>query len=139
MTTIALRTINHVAIPIRDRRSTLPFYRRDLLGLQIVPHMIDSDQIIWAQTADASMIHLVEPRDGALVEPHYAFEVIDFEAALKSLKDRGIEIEGPRVRHNGQRNMFVRDPDGNRIELATYGQPGAHGRVVDEWGYTTQQ
>ena len=130
-----LKTINHVGLPITDRRQSLPFYR-DVLGLEIIPSMETGDSLIWMQTADGTMAHIIE---GAPI-PHAAFEVEDFDGSLAAVKAAGIEIiKGPLERMDGQRAFYCFDPDGNRLEFTTAGglkEPPAK-RVVDEWGRTT--
>ena len=39
------------------------------------------------------------------------------------------------MRHHGQRFLFVQDPDGNRVELATLGANPPADRMVDELGH----
>jgi catechol 2,3-dioxygenase-like lactoylglutathione lyase family enzyme len=46
-------------------------------------------------------------------------EVEDFDVATKALQAKGIPIERSGVRHDGQRYLFIREPDGNRVELCT--------------------
>ena len=82
-----LKTINHVGIPITDRKDSLPFYR-DLAGLEVIPAMEDGKALIWTETLDHTMIHTIE---GAPI-PHLAFEVEDFDAALAAVRAAGIEI-----------------------------------------------
>jgi glyoxylase I family protein len=136
MARIEVTRINHVAVPISDRRTALPFYR-DLLGLKLIPAMVDGPYVTWLQLADGAMIHPVEPRpDGAAYTYHVAFEVADFDAALEAVEAAGLAIESQGVRLDGQRYLFVRDPDGNRVELATRGTDPPANRVVDEQGYT---
>ena len=86
---ITLKTINHVGIPIWDRRVSLKFYR-DILGLKVIPSMVDSPNIVWTRTNDGTMVHLIEPADGEnLVDPHTAFEVEDFD---ETVEDRSMEL-----------------------------------------------
>jgi catechol 2,3-dioxygenase-like lactoylglutathione lyase family enzyme len=137
MAGIQIRRVNHVALPIVDRRNSLPFYR-DLLGLKVIPSMVDSPGVTWLQIADGAMIHPVEPRpDGTPPSWHVAFEVEDFDATMTALKDAGFTIDSQGVRHDGQQFLFVVDPDGNRIEFATLGGPPPANRVCDADGHTT--
>lgn len=137
MAGIQIRRINHVALPIGDRRESLPFYR-DLLGLKFIPSMVDSPGVTWLQIADGAMIHPVEPpTDGRSPSWHVAFEVEDFDATLEALTEAGYEIQSQGVRHDGQQYLFVVDPDGNRIEFATLGGPPPANRVCDADGHTT--
>ena len=133
---VRIRTINHVGIPISDRKKSLPFYR-DLVGLELIPSMEDGDALIWSETADHTMVHVIE---GAPI-PHFAFEVEDFDAALEAVRAAGIEIiKGPVERVDGQRAFYCFDPDGNRLEFTTARnlKPIPRKRVVDEWGHTTE-
>ena len=138
MTSIRITRVNHVAIPISDRRKTLPFYR-DLLGLKVIPSMVDNPGVIWTELEDGSMVHTVEPNEqGQPSVNHVALEVEDFDAAVQALTEAGVEILRQGVRHDGQRFLFVDDPDGNRIELATAAVERPTDRVTDEWGRTRQ-
>ena len=136
MPPINIRTVNHIAIPIRDRRVSLPFYR-DVMGLEVVPSMVDEPHVLWMRAADGTMVHLIEPVDGREPGFHNAFEVADFDATLAALRERGIEfVSGPGERHDGQRYVFVLDPDGTRVEFTTPSNLKPHNRVCDELGYT---
>ena len=55
-----IRTINHVGLPIKDRKAAFKFYR-DILGLEIIPSMVDNENIVWMKAADGTMVHLIEP------------------------------------------------------------------------------
>ena len=133
---VRIKTVNHVGIPIADRKKSLPFYR-DVIGLEIIPAMEDGPALIWTETQDHTMVHLIE---GAPI-PHFAFEVEDFDAALQAVRSAGIEIiKGPLERIDGQRAFYCFDPDGNRLEFTTARnlKPIPRERVVDELGYTSE-
>ncbi|HIF71958.1 MAG TPA: hypothetical protein EYQ61_05335 [Dehalococcoidia bacterium] len=136
---IRIKTINHVGIPVWDRRVSLKFYR-DILGLQVIPSMVDSPNIVWTKTLDGTMVHLIEPSDGEnLGAPHTAFEVEDFDAAVESLRASGYpNISDTGERHDGQSYIFIDDNDGNRLEFATASGLRASSRVADALGYTTE-
>jgi hypothetical protein len=63
--------------------------------------------------------------------------VADFDAAVAKLEELGIEIENQGERHDGQRYLFINDPDGNRVELTTASGLKPSSRVADEWGHTS--
>jgi catechol 2,3-dioxygenase-like lactoylglutathione lyase family enzyme len=136
---IRIKTINHVGIPVWDRRVSLKFYR-DILGLQVIPSMVDSSNIVWTKTLDGTMVHLIEPADGEnLGVPHTAFEVEDFDAAVESLRDSGYpNISDTGERHDGQGYIFIDDNDGNRLEFTTASRVLESSRVADALGYTTE-
>ncbi len=131
-----MKTINHIGVPIADRRDSLPFYR-DLAGIEIIPSLEDGPSLIWSETEDETMVHLIE---GAPI-PHVAFEVKDFDATLEAVRAAGIEIiKGPLERLDGQRAFYCFDPDGNRLEFTTarHLKPIPREREVDEWGRTRE-
>ncbi len=131
-----VETINHVGIPTDDRGASIAFFR-DLIGLEVIPHEIEDNPLVWTRAEDGSMVHLIEPRNGNSAGFHVALQVDDIDAALETVKEAGIEItSGPGERANGQRYFFIEDPDGNRIELATAGYTKDSGRSVDEMGFT---
>ena len=136
---ITVKTINHVGIPVWDRRVSLRFYR-DILGLQVIPSMVDSPNIVWTKTLDGTMVHLIEPADGEnLVGPHTAFEVEDFDSTVEALRGSGYpELSDPGERHDGQKCIFVDDNDGNRLEFTTASGLRASTRVADALGYTSE-
>ena len=136
---IKITRINHVGIPISNRKKTLPFYR-DVLGLNVIPSQVDGDTVIWTQLADGAMIHPIEPGEGNERNPaswHVAFQVEDIDAAREKMVELGFEITSEGERHDGQRFLFVFDPDGNRIEITTENNRKTNSRTTDEWGYTT--
>ena len=137
MKEIKITRINHVGIPITNRQKSLPFYR-DILGLRIIPSQVDSPNVIWTQLADGAMVHPIETDDPTGGAAHVAFQVEDFDKTLKKLEELGITIEqGPGERFDGQRFLFIRDPDGNRIEITTGNNLKKNNRTADEWGYTS--
>lgn len=135
---IIITRVNHIAFPISDRKKTLPFYR-DLLGIDVVPSMVDSENIVWTQISDGTMLHPIEPpQSGEVASRHHvALQVEDFDEAVAKLRDCGVEIKSQGERHDGQRYLFINDPDGNRVELTTASGLKPNTRVADEWGYTT--
>ena len=118
---------------------SLRFYR-DILGLQVIPSMVDSSSIVWMKTLDGTMVHLMEPPDGeTLTVPHIAFEVEDFDATVAALRESGYpNITDPGERHDGQKALFINDNEGNRLEFTTTSRLRASPRVADPLGYTTE-
>ena len=95
MPNFKVETINHVGIPTDDRAASIAFFR-DLIGLEVIPHEIDGNPLVWTKAEDGSMVHLIEPREGVSAGYHVALQVDDFDAALQAIKDAGIEItSGP--------------------------------------------
>lgn len=114
-----LTHVNHVIYPVKDMNRSLPFYR-DLLGIEQIPSMVDSTKVIWLQLPSGVMLHLIETENAPALPPvHIAFEVADFDEAVRAVEGHGIEVLNSGTRHDGQRYLFFYDPDGNRVELCT--------------------
>lgn len=117
-----VKAVHHVSFAVRDLERSRAFYQ-DLLGLQPVERPDIGLPGAW-YAAGNGQVHLIETPGGARVgEPpasltplanHCAFAIDDYDATLAFLKDRGVETleTGSAV---GQ--LWVRDPDGNVIEL----------------------
>lgn len=109
----------------------------------MIPHQTEGNTLTWTELADGSMVHVIDPPksvgprgDG---RQHVAFEVADIESTAEFLINSDVEIvEGIGTRHDGQQFLFVYDPDGNRIEIATRGDHSDTNRTADENGYTSE-
>ncbi len=141
MAKIKVKTVNHVGLPIADRGRSMKMYR-DVVGLDVIPHQVDGNTLAWTECTDGSMVHLIDPpsdpgaKDG---RQHVAFEVEDLDAVVEVLEAAGIPLANqPGVRHDGQRHLFVYDPDGNRIEICTRGDHAETSRTVNDDGYTQE-
>ena len=139
MAKITIKTVNHVGIPIADRKRAMKLYR-DTLGIKVIPHQVGGNGIAWTELEDESMLHLIDPPTPGNPDQrqHVAFEVEDIDAVQAALAEAGVELtDEPGTRADGQRHLFVRDPDGNRIEICTRVDHSNTTRTVDENGYTT--
>src|SRR5215831_5862863 len=115
------RSLNHVSFAVRDLNRSLAFYR-DILGLQPVPRPDLGIPGAWLG-AGAAQIHLIEvPADFDVGTPpptlnplggHTAFAIDDYAATLAMLRARGLEV----LAIEPSQQMWVKDPDGNVIEL----------------------
>ncbi len=116
---IRLKSVNHLTYNVSDKRRALRFWE-DTLGVKQIPSQVNRDHIIWLQLPSGAMVHLVETPDAPSAPSHHgAFEVDDIDAAAKALQARGLETTEITTRNDGQRNFFINDPDGNRIEICT--------------------
>ena len=117
---IQVQHVNHIVTMVREAPRSIEFYC-GLLGFKQIPSMVDNPNITWLQLPSGVMLHLIESQE-APARPenvHHAFEVEDFDAATRALQGKAITIERTGVRKDGQRFLFIRDPDGNRVELCT--------------------
>ena len=116
---IRLKAVNHLTYNVTDKERALRFWR-DVLGVKQIPSQVDAQHIVWLQLPSGTMVHLVEdPAAPSVPSHHGAFEVDDIEAAVESLEAKGVATTAISTRKDGQRNFFVQDPDGNRIEICT--------------------
>jgi len=129
-----LRGVHHVTAICRDLERTIGLYR-DVLGLGIVHDGPSDDdpgaRHVWFGTADGSLVsfmqypQLPEGVVGTGSTHHFALRVETVEelgAWRDYLRDRGVECT--EVLHRSAfHSVYLRDPDGHVVELATRG-PG---------------
>lgn len=117
--TIRLRRVNHLTYCVKDKARATRFWV-DVLGVNEIPSMVDSDRIVWLQLPSGTMVHLIEHEDAPSEPSHHgAFEVEDIDEAQKYMRERGVETTDITQRHDGQRVFFIEDTEGNRIEICT--------------------
>jgi catechol 2,3-dioxygenase-like lactoylglutathione lyase family enzyme len=64
---------------------------------------------------------LEEPRDPWLARfNHFCLEVEDMDGFVARLEARGVKVTGRKTGNDRSRQAWVRDPDGNLIELQEY-------------------
>lgn len=116
---LGLVGVNHVVVPVANLARSVAFYR-DYLGIKEVPKMVPNENLVWLRLPSKVMVHLIEGKSVPAPDPvHIAFEVEDLDAAVKLLEEKKIAILSSGTRKDGQRYVFFRDPDGNRVELCT--------------------
>ncbi|MGB6486238.1 MAG: VOC family protein [Steroidobacteraceae bacterium] len=114
--------IDHVVLRIADRERSLGFYR-DLLGLHIEREQADIGLI--QLRAGRSLIDLMPAGAsgaGASNVDHFALEIQPFEEQQlrEHFTSHGVPIleSGLRYGAGGEGpSIYIRDPDGNRVEL----------------------
>ncbi|HET9217208.1 MAG TPA: VOC family protein [Terriglobia bacterium] len=115
--------IQHVNVNVDDLDAAIPFYR-DILGL---PLDETPDQGFRSQFfrigATQQQIHMNEMPDQRQFRGHFCLVVPDFMAVFARAKAAGVIDVAPwgKIRQlpNGKMQMFVRDPSGNLIEIAS--------------------
>jgi catechol 2,3-dioxygenase-like lactoylglutathione lyase family enzyme len=64
---------------------------------------------------------LEEPRDPWLLRyNHFCFQVEDLDAYVKLIESRGATVTGRKIGNDRSHQAWIRDPDGNLIELQQY-------------------
>ena len=128
-----LTGLHHLTAIVRDLDRTTAFYR-DLLGLRIVREGASDDdpdaRHFWFSAGEGEPGTLISFMEYPSLEPgvvgigsvqHFAFAV-DSEEELGAWRDylrsRGVQCTDVFER-GGFRSIYVRDPDGHIVEIAT--------------------
>ena len=107
--------LHHVNLTVRDAEEARAFYV-DVIGLSVRNDRPDFPFGGWWLDVGPQQVHLVvgEPRTETF--DHFAIQVGDLDASVAELRAKGLKVSDPQgVGTN--RQSFLRDPWGNRIEL----------------------
>jgi catechol 2,3-dioxygenase-like lactoylglutathione lyase family enzyme len=122
---MSIRSLDHLVLTVADLEATVAFYER--IGMR--SEVFDGGRVALRFGSQKINLHMA----GAEIEPHARLAtpgsadlclIVDapLEQIEKELRDAGIAIElgpVPRTGATGPiRSLYVRDPDGNLIELA---------------------
>jgi catechol 2,3-dioxygenase-like lactoylglutathione lyase family enzyme len=130
--------LDHIVLAVQDMDAMLRFYL-EVVGLQ--PHRVDEYRAVaalfpCARIHEGTLIDLLPPvlwnLGGDVTGTHpnlnhfcLALEAGEWEPLLARLAAAGVEIEAGPMTLSGARgdgtSIYVRDPDGNRVEWRTYG------------------
>jgi catechol 2,3-dioxygenase-like lactoylglutathione lyase family enzyme len=119
---IPLAAMDHVQVTVTADLidATLAFYEK-VIGLERIPKT-NSRTGGWFQLGDNQLHVAAEPvatREANLASKrHVCFRVHDLAAAERALRDAGVEIAPDPDPAPGWNRFYVRDPGGNRIEVA---------------------
>lgn len=123
------RKIGHIVLNVSNLDASRDFYCK-ALGLEVVAQN-DPGKIAFLSLGEQHHdLALVQRADGAPPDPahtglvHMAWQLGDFaelQAAYAELNEAGIEMEP--IQHNVTNSLYMRDPDGNLVEL-----------YCDRWG-----
>ena len=124
--------LDHLVLNIRDLDAALSFYGGSL-GLEVLRlEQFQRGEIgfVSVRVSDGSIIDLrpsEETPEGPVNVDHFCLVVgrSDMEALIVELQSQGVKTEGPvRSRWGARGNglsFHVWDPEGNKIELKSYG------------------
>lgn len=110
-----IKAIGFVAIPVTDLKRARSFYE-DVLGLNVSKEMMGGKWIEYSVGEDTLAIANVgdtwTPSDQGTGA---AFEVEDFDEAIKRLKDRHVPFAAEPFETPCCHMAVVQDPDGNKL------------------------
>lgn len=126
---VQLRALDHVTVCTRDLDASLAFYR-GVLGLELAdwrpPFGFDG---AWLALGGHAVVHLVAGRavaDPAGAVDHFAIAGAGSpDAAKAELTARDIAFDERETPDGRFRQLFVRDPDGVKIEIVFDQRPPA--------------
>jgi catechol 2,3-dioxygenase-like lactoylglutathione lyase family enzyme len=131
---LTITGMDHIVLNVADGERSVTFYR-DVLGLAIErleEWRAGKVGFPSARVNEGTIIDLVQLREPAApagrVENlnHFCLVVGDdtLEPFMAQLASRGVPVEAGPARRSGARgdgvSIYLRDPDGNQIELRTY-------------------
>ena len=128
---IRLVEFDHVTLIVKDVEASRKFYV-DKLGMTEAKRPDFDFPGAWFQLGQ-SMIHVTLASDLAGAAGwgdrgvkslsrghHFAYVTEDFEEALSTIDALGIEIaDGPKIRPDGARQVYIFDPDRHVVEICT--------------------
>ncbi len=128
MNGVAIERFDHVQINVTDLARAKRFYG-GILGLTEVPRPASFDfEGAWYRIGEVDL-HLVVRAPEPESEAHVCFWVADVHGAARTLEALGQPVAWQeRLKIPGVDRFFVRDPDGNRIEVQ-----GADGTGQSRW------
>lgn len=110
--------IHHVSLNVSDATRALDFYH-GVLGMERLPRPEFSFGGAWLDAGNGRQIHLIEGAVPPDHGQHVAFLVTDVDSVVAQLRAAGITVSTPKhVGDTGVRQAFLRDPDGNLLELS---------------------
>ncbi|HNZ37895.1 MAG TPA: VOC family protein [Candidatus Latescibacteria bacterium] len=129
--------IGHAAYGVSDLNASLRFYCGQL-GLRKAFELHRDDGTLWIvylYAGNRSFIELfpeseVPPQEGGSYR-HLCLIVDDMAATLRAMKIAGLEpLNPPSVGKDGNTQAWVRDPDGNPIELMQIAPDSDQARAI---------
>jgi catechol 2,3-dioxygenase-like lactoylglutathione lyase family enzyme len=114
--------LDHCTVLITDVAKARQFYG-EVLGLREVPAPKEFDFVaLWYDLGGQYLHLLLKDRPDALSPRHFCLHVNDVRAARDRFRALSVPVEET-VKVAAADRFFVRDPDGNRIEVLHWDRP----------------
>ena len=134
-------SLGHVAIRVSDVDRTLEFYSGKL-GFEEMLRLHREDGRLWLlylRITDDQYLEVFPDAVGARAPPqesnglnHICLTVADLDHVVRQLGERGVPLSRPlKVGADGNRQAWIEDPDGNRIELMEMAADGLQARAIE--------
>ncbi|MFO0938636.1 MAG: VOC family protein [Gemmataceae bacterium] len=130
MATFNITHIDHITLIVTDVAKARNFYGT-VLGLKEIAAPAAFDFVaLWFDLGGQYLHLLLKPQPDSISSRHPCFHVEDIPAAREHFQKLGVPVdETVKIPHCDR--FFVRDPDGNRIEILKWERPydpTQHGR-----------
>ena len=114
--------LDHASVIITDVERSRRFYR-DILGLCEInkPRTFDF-VVLWFQLGGTQLHLLLKDRPDTFSPRHFALRVTNAASARAECREKGLPVEETTPIPGADR-FFIRDPDGNRIEIIQWLRP----------------
>jgi glyoxylase I family protein len=122
MTVPEFTQLDHCSIVITDLERSRRFYG-GVLGLREIgrPNTFDF-VVVWYDLGNMHIHLLLKNQPDTISPRHFALRVKDVAAARRYFQEQGVPTEET-TRIPGADRFFIRDPDGNRIEIIQWLEP----------------
>lgn len=122
MSGIRFTHIDHCSVIVTDVARSRDFYGR-VLGLKEIPAPKEFDFVaLWYDLGGTYLHLLLKPQPDTISPRHFCLLTPDAAAARRELTRLGVPIEET-VKIAAAVRFFVRDPDGNRVEILQWVRP----------------
>jgi catechol-2,3-dioxygenase len=123
--------IVELTLEVRDLQALEAFYT-DVFGLTVLKR--DPDRV-WLAAGERARLGLWLPGEKEFGDEggrhvHYAFgaEPGTLDALAERMRSRGVPIRGPEEHPGGDRSIYVKDPEGNVVEVWDFFERGEGAR-----------
>ena len=119
---LPVTAIDHVTVLITDVPRSRHFYG-ELLGLrEIAPPRAFDFVAVWYDLGGTYLHLLLKPQADPISARHFCLRVYDIHEARRVVQSAGLAMDET-VKIPSAARFFVRDPDGNRIEILEWERP----------------
>jgi catechol 2,3-dioxygenase-like lactoylglutathione lyase family enzyme len=122
MSAIRFTHIDHCSIIVTNVEKSRDFYGR-VLGLREIAAPKEFDFVaIWYDLGGTYLHLLLKPSPDTISPRHFCLHTPDIAAARRHFESLGVPMDET-VKIAAADRFFVRDPDGNRIEVLNWSRP----------------
>jgi glyoxylase I family protein len=114
--------IDHCSVIVTDVERSRDFYGR-VLGLREIASPLEFDFVaVWYDLGGTYIHLLLKPEADSISPRHFCLHTPDIAGARQHLTNLGVPIDET-VKIAAADRFFIRDPDGNRIEVLHWQRP----------------